>query len=75
MNLEEKRQPFEKHKDLTISIEHAANYWKTDSTWSNHLYQINLLCEDHVSKKDLIEFIRANPKSTNQQITDYLNSL
>lgn len=24
---------------------------------------------------DIKEFIRANPKSTNQQITDYLNSL
>lgn len=40
-------QPFEKHEKLRESILHAANFWSTDTEWSNHLEQINKVCQQH----------------------------
>lgn len=37
---------FEQHPELKESIQHAATFWKTDSTWSYHLNQINKVCEE-----------------------------
>lgn len=39
-------QAFEQHPELKESIQHAATFWKTDSTWSYHLNQINKVCEE-----------------------------
>ncbi len=40
-------QAFERHKDLTDSILYGAHNWKMQGveSWSNHLHQINKLCE------------------------------
>lgn len=46
---EKECQPFENYPELTNSIQHAATHWKTDSQWTNHLYQINELCQQTAS--------------------------
>lgn len=42
----EAKQAFESYPELAESIQHAACHWKTDSTWSNHLQQINTVCAE-----------------------------
>ncbi len=52
-------QDFENYPDLRDSILHAANNWKTDSSWSNHLEQINILCKSSAEKDYDIEELKA----------------
>lgn len=44
-------QEFEKYPKLAELLLHAANYWKTDNTWSATLEQINNICRENTELK------------------------
>lgn len=48
-------QPFEKHNELTESILFAAHNWKVNTGWTNHLEQINIICQQHSDLKDMLQ--------------------
>jgi len=48
-------QPFEQHQRLSELLLHAANNWKTDSTWSETLEQINKVFHQNASLQSRVE--------------------
>lgn len=55
-------QAFEKHKGLSDSILFGAHNWKISTGWTNHLEQINKVCEEYNEMVELIKYIvKANP--------------
>lgn len=46
---------FERHKNLTESILYAANNWKVDTGWTNHLEQINIVCKQNEEMLEMLQ--------------------